>query len=101
MQKQTIDNVKLQLLSVNGIKPLARYQGTGRLIARSTGFVFEERVPQVRKVVHVRIAHTTRSTMYINKETGRYRFVVDIEESDLNDETFINEIRALRKEAEQ
>ena len=101
MQQQTIENVKLRLQSVNGIKPLARYQGTGRLIANSTGFEFRERVPQPRRVVHVRIAHTNRATMYINKETGRYRFVVDIEESDLNDETFISEIRALRKEAEQ
>ena len=101
MQQQTIENVKLRLQSVNGIKPLARYNGVGRLVANSTGFEFRERVPQPRRVVHVRIAHTERATMYINKESGKYRFVIDLEDFEVNDETLVNEIRNLRKEAEK
>ena len=39
--------------------------------------------------------------MYINKESGKYRFVIDLEDFEVNDETLVNEIRNLRKEAEK
>lgn len=87
MQKKTLKNFTLDLLSFNGIKDMKDYVGTGRLVMKDGKFVFEEKKPAKRYQGNPIVAQTIDGKVFEQKN-GIYKVIFFCTEAELNEKEF-------------
>lgn len=82
MQKKTLKNFTLELLSFNGIKDMKDYNGAGRLVCKDGTFRFEEKLPPRRYQCNPIVAQTADGKVFSQKN-GIYKVMLFVTEAEM------------------